>query len=115
LTYQNVLNAILQSDGDNTYRLPHMGKDKILNRDMCLPRRVNAWDYLEVVDLDFDEDDENSLGFEAQDYDKEVEISDDDTTVTEIDEIENGDESTVTEDDNCSTITADSFDYQDLV
>ena len=40
VTLSTCLNEIISSDGDNTYRIPHIGKDAIIKRDGKLPRHV---------------------------------------------------------------------------
>jgi hypothetical protein len=41
ITLQSCLDEILSSNGDNTYKIPHMGKERLL-RDGVLPARVRA-------------------------------------------------------------------------
>jgi hypothetical protein len=73
MTLQCVMNAILRCDGGNWYKLPHFGKSQKLRENGCLPCRLDADDYFEVVETDYDENDIADLGFEAQDYDDEIE------------------------------------------
>jgi hypothetical protein len=124
LTFQNVLNEILRTDGSNCYDLPHMGKDKVKKCEGHLPTRIKAWDYLEVVDTDYDSDDVAELEFEAQTYDGEIQRVDDDSIISldaleldDDDDLNNyDDDSTITEDNSdSSTITDTSFDYQGLL
>lgn len=42
LTIQTVCDKILKCHGDNTYKIPHIGKDKILRREGALPVQLEA-------------------------------------------------------------------------
>lgn len=42
VTIQSVCDEILKCHGDNTYKIPHIGKDSILKRDGQLPRQLEA-------------------------------------------------------------------------
>jgi hypothetical protein len=39
-----ICNEIIRCDGDNTFTLPHIGKDRILQRDGALPLEMQASD-----------------------------------------------------------------------